>query len=383
MELTGEKILGMSDDDFSKLPVPEVTKEAAPEAASAVTETETQQEEVKAEPTVTEPEVKEEQEQETKEEQPQEVKTEPTATTETPVEKSEEPSKTETQEEGKQTEEAPNYEELYKALLSPLKANGKEIEIKSHGELIQLAQMGANYTRKMQELAPQRKLLRMLENNQLLDESKLGFLIDVQNKNPEAIKKLLKEANIDPLDLDTSTDPQYKPGNHQVSDNEVVFHETLNGLQAHEEGQKTLQAIHSTWDQASKEMLWQNPEIMTIMHEQRAQGVYDKIAGEVNRLKTLGQIGSNIPFVQAYQQVGQQMAAAGQLDQVVEKKSEVPQTAAVPVAKKVATPKAQVANSEKAAAAAASPTTAKKAQELINPLAMKDDEFIKFMEGRL
>lgn len=52
------------------------------------------------------------------------------------------------------------------------------MQVNSVDEAIQLMQMGANYTRKMQELQPHRKTLLMLENNGLLDEGKLSFLID-------------------------------------------------------------------------------------------------------------------------------------------------------------------------------------------------------------
>ncbi len=72
-------------------------------------------------------------------------------------------------------ETPPDYKALYEKVMAPLKANGKTIDIKSPEELIQLAQMGANYTRKMQAIAPHRKVLLMLENNGLLDEGKLCF----------------------------------------------------------------------------------------------------------------------------------------------------------------------------------------------------------------
>ena len=86
----------------------------------------------------------------------------------------------EQEEEGKQSEGLPadfNYKEGYEKLMAPFKANGKMITPRSPEEAISLMQMGANYTRKMQELQPYRKVMLMLQNNGLMDEEKLSFLI--------------------------------------------------------------------------------------------------------------------------------------------------------------------------------------------------------------
>ena len=94
--------------------------------------------------------------------------------------------------------EKTDYEAFYKEVMTPFKANGKLIELRNPAEAVQLMQMGANYTRKMQAIQQHRKVLTMLENNGLLDEGKLSFLIDIEKKNPDAIQKLVKESGIDP-----------------------------------------------------------------------------------------------------------------------------------------------------------------------------------------
>jgi hypothetical protein len=180
---------------------------------------------------------------------------------------------------------AADLESFYKRIMAPFKANGREIALKSPEEVIQLMQMGANYTRKMQELAPQRKLMTMLQNNGLLDEGKLSFLIDLERKDPEAIKKLIKDAGVNPLEIDTSVEPAYREGNHRVGDDEVAFHTTLDDMKSTPDRVETLKVINS-WDQASKDALWKSPEIMTLIHGQRENGIYDRIAAEVTRRQT-------------------------------------------------------------------------------------------------
>lgn len=276
-------------------------------------------------------------------------------------------------------------EAFYDKVMTGFKANGKQIELRSPEELIQLAQMGANYTSKMQQIAPHRKMLLMLENNGLLDEGKLSYLIDLEKKDPEAIKKLIKDSGMNPLDIDTEVEPTYREGNHRVDDKEVNFRTALDDMRSNPKGIETLQVLNSTWDQASKDALFENPGIMPIMLQQRELGVYDRIAAEIDRQKMLGAIPATKSFVESYQQVGKQMAADGALADLEQTQAPAQQPVAPvqPVATRAAAPKATVVHSDKASAAAPTRTTPRQAKVLVNPLEMSDDEFLKQMNGRL
>src|SRR5690606_34973436 len=107
-----------------------------------------------------------------------------------------------------------DYEAEYKRLLTPFKANGREIQVKSVDDAIQLMQMGANYNKKMAALKPNLKLMKMLQNNNLLSEEKLSFFIDLEKKDPAAINKLVKDAGINPMDLDAEKATGYKQSTH-------------------------------------------------------------------------------------------------------------------------------------------------------------------------
>lgn len=265
-----------------------------------------------------------------------------------------------------------DYKKFYEKIMTPFKANGKLITLKTPEEAIQLMQMGANYTRKMQAIAPYKKTLLMLENNGLLDEDKLSFLIDLDKKNPEAIKKLIKDAGINPMDIDTSTEPQYKEGSHKVSNEEAAFMTVLDDLKQSQDGMQTIKEINSNWDDASKNILWSSPDIMRTIHQQRENGVYQLIVDEMERQRTLGNISPETPFLVAYKQIGDALVA--------NKQKAVPQ----PVAVKAKTVKTStVKNNEKAKAAAPNRTTPSAPKRFINPLAMSDEEFLKQMKDRL
>ncbi len=270
----------------------------------------------------------------------------------------------------------PTYEAFYKKVMTPFQANGRTVELKTPEEAIQLMQMGANYTKKMQELAPVRKIVTMLQNNELLDEGKLSFLIDLSKKDPEAIKKLVKDAGIDPMDIDTSVEPAYRAGNHRVSDEEVAFRSTLDDIQSTPEGKETIKVIHGSWDQVSKDAIWKNPAIMATINEQRGNGIYGRVVAEVERRRMLGQIQENIPFLQAYQVIGNELAQANAFADLAPKPA-VPAAPPVPVATRVAAPKPVVANGDRVAAASQTRSTPGAVKEVSNPLAMSDADFEK------
>lgn len=254
-----------------------------------------------------------------------------------------------------------DYEGFYKEVMAPLKANGTTIQLKSPKEAIQLMQMGANYTKKMQSISQYKKTIMMLQNNNI-DEDKLSFLIDLDKKNPEAIKKLLIDADINPYDIDTSEAPEYKQGNHKISDEEATFTTTLEDLQQVQGGNETIREINS-WDQASKDLLWTNPEIMKIIHQQRESGVYAQIANEIERQKMLGQLNPSMPFLMAYKTVGDALMQSKVQPKVV--------------ATKVAKPKPTISNGERARAASPTKINSKTTKTFKNPLAMSDDDFMK------
>jgi hypothetical protein len=278
----------------------------------------------------------------------------------------------------------------YEAIMKPFKANGKMVELRSPEEAIALMQMGANYTKRMQDIQPHRKVLMMLQNNGLLDEGKLSFLIDIDRRDPEAIKKLLKDGGLDPLEIDVSGDPAYVEGSHRIGDDEVKFRTTLDELGSNPAGAETLTEINTGWDQASKQVLWSSPEIMTVIHQQREMGVYEVIKAEVDRRITLGAIPPNTPFLQAYKTVGDEMAnaaIAGSPGGEPSGATTAPggsTTQPTVVATRTEVPKSQLANGDRASAASPTRITPTATTgDKSNPLAMADDEFLKSMNGRV
>ena len=278
-----------------------------------------------------------------------------------------------------------DYKAFHDQVMAPFQANGKTIQLRSVDEAIQLMQQGANYTRKMQAIAPHRKVLMMLENNGLLDESKLSRLIDLEKKNPDAIRALVKEAGIDPLDIDVYEESTYTPGNHAVPDEAVAFQTTLDEVSSTPDGQETVRQITASWDPESKAELWKDPSILGTIHQQRISGVYDRVVAEIERQRTIGAIPANVSLLNAYRVIGERMTQAGAFQDLVAAQQAAQRPAVQrPVATRVASAKPAVTNSGKVSAAAPTRTaTPRRAEAFINPLAMSDDEFMKQFANRV
>src|SRR5690606_830089 len=173
--------------------------------------------------------------------------------------------------------------------------------------------------------------------------------------------------------------------NHRVTDEEASFRAVLDDLGSNPEGKATLQAIQAQWDQASKEVLWKQPEVMTLIHQQRENGIYDRISAEMERRRTLGMIPPNVPFLHAYKAIGDELQQAGAFNDLVKAPEPKPQEKP-PVAVKVQQPKPAAKNGDKVSAASPSRSTPRKAETTVNPLALADDDFMKQVEqfqGRL
>jgi hypothetical protein len=275
--------------------------------------------------------------------------------------------------ESDEKEDTVDYQALYEKVMAPFKANGKMIQANTPEEAITLMQHGANYTKKMHALKPNLKMMRALENNGLLEEDKINNLIDLANKNQDAIFKLVQDAKLDPMEIDTSVETTYKPQNHSVSDQEMDFHTTLEDVLSMSSGSETISMINTQWDQASKEAIYKEPQIMQVIHDQRANGIYDRIYAEIDRRKTLGTLSTTIPLIQAYKQVGDELHSSGQL---VSQETPANQSKPKVLETRASNPRKAVSNGEKARAASPTRAAPKSSPKPFDPFSLTDEEIM-------
>ena len=193
-----------------------------------------------------------------------------------------------TKPEGEEVKETPpkdvDYETVYKDIFKPFKANGKDITPRTVEDVVQLMQMGANYTKKMQLMAPLKKAAESLSRADIKEDD-LNFLIDVHKGDKEAIKKLLTKHNVDPMELDLDS-TNYVPKNNIVSDEDVEYSNILDDIR--DSLPKIQEIMTSTWDTKSKEALLKDPNLMRALHEEIAIGRFDNVQAQLEIEKTFG-----------------------------------------------------------------------------------------------
>jgi hypothetical protein len=268
-----------------------------------------------------------------------------------------------------------DYKSEYEKVFAPFKANGRDITVKSAEDAISLMQMGANYNKKMAALKPNLKLLKMLEKNELLDEAKLSYLIDLDKKNPEAINKLVKDSGLDPMDFDAEKASDYKPKTYTVDEREMELDTVLGDLKDTPSYTRTLEVVGNKWDASSRQVIADAPQLLKVINGHITSGIYDIISAQVDQDRTFGRL-DGLTDIEAYRKVGDAIQARGGFDHLGIQGKQAPPKGTI-----VTPPKPKVDSVElrdkKRAASSTKPVAAKSEAKEFNPLAMSDEEFSK------
>lgn len=275
----------------------------------------------------------------------------------------------------------------YKQIFAPFKANNKDVQVRTPEEAIRLMQMGAGFMRYKKRIEPLLTRAQTLENAGI-DSNELNFLIELKNKKPEAIKKLVRDAGLDPYDIATdeaakAADKNYRPGDYSASSTQITLRDTLETTRSMKGGTELLNDLRTSWDDNSRQMALEDPAIISALAQQKEAGIYDQITAEIDRRLILGQL-TNEPFLHLYHKVGVEMTENGMFTEATntpgaQQKSQVvttPKTKEVLETRTV--PPAKTDKAAKAAAALApvsAKPTSKVAPEAV--LNMSDEEFEK------
>lgn len=265
-------------------------------------------------------------------------------------------------------------EELAK-LFSKFKASGRDFQVNSVEEAIQLMQKGVNYHDKMHGLKPLMGIGRMLERAGLMDETKLSYLIDLHNKKPEAIAKLVKDSGVDTLEVDEAKVAAYKPESKGLTAEENALEDALSDLKQYDSHDRVIKMVNTGLDSASRKTVLSNPSVMLHFADQMQSGVYDVIKAELDKQRILGNL-KGMSDLQAYDLIGTELNAKGAFDHLGQPKQQQQEIAPVVVAPRTPAPKPN-ASAKKAAAPAKATQAPKQAPKEFNPLAMSDEEFLK------
>ena len=185
-----------------------------------------------------------------------------------------------------------------------IKANGVEIEL-SQDDLVKLAPKAIDYTRKMQQIAPFRKSISAMEENGITEQD-INMLIEMKKGNKDAIAAMVKEAKVDPLDIDIEDAKPYTPPQYGMNETQIRIRDVVSRIQGDAEYKMTEDVVDRQWDSQSRKTLAENPDMIEGLHIDIKSGIFAKVAPEMMRLKILD--GSRKSDLDYYLQAGQMMS---------------------------------------------------------------------------
>ncbi len=344
VEESVENIWEMDDAEFSQLDLDEVETEVPSDEGTTTSE-----------------EVEEEDAEEEEESTEEEQDAVDTSEGEEPAEEPEE------------SEEPPvDFSSEYKKIVgTPIRANGKDITIDSAEDAIKLIQMGANYYKNMEQLKPAQKIVKMLEQAQMMDTEKLSFAIDVMNKDPAAIQRLLSDMDLHEVLDDKHS--EYTPKTVAVSDTQIDLDNVINTVMATPSGSQTLRIVGELWDASSRQMVVKHPEVIQLINQHVEDGTYDAVTQEVEKFRMLGKIPVGYNDVQAYKYVGDLMYANPSTAVTPTGQSQQRVVANTPPIKKPT--KETVVKQKRAASNTARASSHSLSQSMENVFELSDEEF--------
>ena len=254
----------------------------------------------------------------------------------------------------------------YDKIMAEFKANGKMMTVDTAEEVRQLMKMGAGFNKKMVGMKKDQRFIKMLQNNDLLDEERLSYLIDLDKKNPQAIAKLLKDSELDPMEIDTEN-TDYQPNAYTVDDKQVQLDTVLEDLQDSSAYATTIDIVGNKWDETSRNKLASEPELIRTLNAHVESGVYDKVIPVLEKERMLGKL-QGVNDFEAYRMVADAMNAQGAFNTTQQA------TSGTPVAAPARKPDSIVNDKKRAASSTRSKP---RSNEQFNIEDMSDEDFEK------
>lgn len=214
------------------------------------------------------------------------------STQDEPQEPSNEENQTSDEKSDEETEQPKQLTDAeFRALVTAkFKANGVDMEVTDPSDIVKLMQFGANYHKKMAELAPNRKFLKALNDNGLLQEDKINDLIALSKGDKKAIAKFLKDNEIDTFELPDLEEDPYQRQDYLPSESRINLEEKREELMQTESGRKTLSVLGNLSEEEFTKIYSDGSIInyMDNLNRYAESGLLDEALSIVTTNETLG-----------------------------------------------------------------------------------------------
>ena len=187
----------------------------------------------------------------------------------------------------------PDYKDFYeKVALAKFTANGREVEgFKNPEDLIRAQQMLHGYSDKMKVFKEYKPFLKALEERQITEDSdKFNLAMSLLDGDEEAIKTVLKDKKIDPMELDLE-DIHYTPKNVLPSNAQLLIEESYEQAENLGIADKFNKVISKDWDVQSLQEFIENGAVRNDLMQHLKDGTYDIVQNEINKMELLDSTG--------------------------------------------------------------------------------------------
>ena len=303
-----------------------------------------------------------------------------------------------TEAEKPETTDEVNYKEFYeKVALAKFTANGREVEgFKNPEDLIRAQQMLHGYSDKMKVFKEYKKFIKPLEERKITaDPDKFNLAMSLLDGDVEAIKKVIKDKGIDPLEMDLE-DIKYTQKDYLPNETQLMFDETIE--QAKELGieEKFNKALTKDFDDASFKEFVDNPLVRRDLMQHLQDGTYDIVqneiksmelldtAGQLNGMSTVDKYRAAVNRLQQRSIQEQPVKVEPKVDKVADEKARIDkERVAEEFKRKAAEKEAKIAEERKKAASVSKKKVVKRKVQEVKPEALKGDQFRDYFKNML
>jgi hypothetical protein len=206
--------------------------------------------------------------------------------------------------------EKQQYEDFYNQVTGEFVANGKKVKgFDDPKKIIEAQQMAAGFSEKMAAMKPYRPFLKTLKDKGILDNpEKFNFAMSLLDGDTEAIKKHLKESNIDPMDIDLE-DINYTEKNQLPNDIELALDDLIDNAGRNGVDRQVLDVVTKEWDDQSVVELLNDPQSSSDLISHISSGAFDLVKERMtqNRMTDVNGVYSKKPAIEQYREAAMEL----------------------------------------------------------------------------
>ncbi len=194
---------------------------------------------------------------------------------------------------------------FYDEITSDIVVNGKKTKGFSDPKMIiQAQQMAGNYNEKMRGIKQYRKFMDPIKKRGFLDNSgQFDLAMQLLDGDKEAIKKHIKDLEIDPFELDMEN-INYVQKNQTTSGIEIAYNDVMDNASKYGVEDEVSKVLQKDWDNESIVSLLDDPQSSADLVQHMSNGVYGAVTNrmaEKQRVDVNGVYGDK-PTIEQYRE---------------------------------------------------------------------------------